>query len=162
MPRCSISLRVVTAPEDLFDGTANATFGAMDFRLDPDTSSATVTGGDDNVTENPSAGDGVMATVLMEVTYYHCASGSFWNLTQAAKADTHSSHGGCKLCTEEMDGTPEVMARTAAHGGCGMGGSMAREYGSFHTRDRMLRLCISPPFYEGFRNRIPPRRNDIE
>lgn len=118
LPRCSIILRVVTEPDELFDGTAEAAFGAIDFGLDPNTLAEAVTGDDENITENTSA----VTKVLMEVTYFHCAAGSFWNLTQADKGDTNSNRGDCKLCTEEMDGTPEVIARTGASGGSWVGG----------------------------------------
>lgn len=106
-------LRVVTQPREFFDGTTNATFGAIDFRLDSYTSETVTTIDGDNIGENDDSGDslvaqGVVALVMVEVTYYHCEAGSFWNQTLDRETYSNSSRGTCKLCTEETDGNPEV------------------------------------------------------
>ena len=60
--------------------------------------------------------EGIVATVSFDVTFFHCAAGSFWNLTLASKEDFDFNHGDCKLCTEEMDGASEVFASAPGWG----------------------------------------------
>lgn len=93
----------------MFDGTVTVNFGAIDFLVDTIPSAPVVTSDADDVTGNASAADGVVATVFVEVTYYHCGAGSFWNLTETEKVDFNWIGGECKLCTEEIDGKPEVL-----------------------------------------------------
>ena len=129
---CSISLRVVTEPSDYFDGTTVVSFGAIDFRLSSDMS-ATVTNyedehdDDDFVPDSAASNQGqaeegalasserdileaaIVTTVSFNVTFFHCAAGSFWNLTLASKDNFNLTSGDCKICTEEMEGAPEVL-----------------------------------------------------
>ena len=51
----------------------------------------------------------IVTTVSFNVTFFHCAAGSFWNLTRASKDNLNLTSGDCKLCMEEMEGAPEVL-----------------------------------------------------
>ncbi|CAM9101274.1 unnamed protein product, partial [Laminaria digitata] len=94
-PGQSVTLRVVTEPSECFDGTKNVTFGAFDFR-------DTLVSSEGEIALKTN-----LSTVSFNVTFFHCAAGSFWNPGQDCDAISETSRGDCKVCTDEMEGTPE-------------------------------------------------------
>lgn len=89
-----MSLRVVTNPNELFDGNA-----AVSFVADGLGCSST----DDEDTRSRGG-----ATVDMNITYYHCTRGNIWNISRAA----NETSDGCLLCTDVVEGNIEVSVHT--------------------------------------------------
>lgn len=86
-------------PNDYFEGTASATFAVnalgapnQEEMSSPDSLSSV-------------EGDGSEVLILtpdMDVTFYHCDAGSFWDMTGA------ESSWSCEMCSD-IDGDDEVM-----------------------------------------------------
>lgn len=111
----SITLRVATLPSTFFDGTDTVTFGAVDVMGSPSTtSSSTAPSSDahnDNGNSNTVAAGGASNTASFEVTFFHCAAGSFWNRELSGDNGSNGHAGTCEPCNEnEADGETQVRA----------------------------------------------------
>ena len=120
---CRIAARVVGSPSAYFDGTTTATFAttalgassqeeeqsSITSFTNPSSPTVLQTGGEetedggDTSTSYSEDGDDRLEQD-MEVTFYHCRSGSFWNVT-LSDDDSPS----CRLCTN-IEGDIEVPA----------------------------------------------------
>lgn len=107
-----MTVRVVTDPTDTdFDGTA-----AVTFTVDDAAAAAEIQG-----YQQMSSADGKRAAVAqaaeatMDVTFYHCVEGNFWNASEAAAGGT-TDDTGCSLCTDIAEGDVEVRSASALHG----------------------------------------------
>lgn len=127
-----VSLRVVSLPDDSFDGRtmvefeahAMSAFSLTDMDDDSEThvdtsyTQQSQTKGDSTPSpSNPLETDDDIeeeSTVSFEVEFYHCLAGSFWNPNTSATA-RNTSLDDCKLCTDVVDGETEVTEEQHNH-----------------------------------------------
>lgn len=114
---CSITLRVAALPSTFFDGTDTVTFQAVDVMASPsNTSGSTSPTSDDNHDDGGGNGNLTAAresssTASFDVTFFHCASGSFWVRELAGGNGSDEHTGTCEPCNEnEADGETQVCA----------------------------------------------------
>lgn len=139
---------MVTLPSEGFDGTTVVRFQAIDGLLPFYMSSRSTTDEDmDGHVKSNSAphhqgqdwnssrmstgkilSGGTHATVSFEVTFYHCEAGSLWGFTPANANSSGESGGSCGVCSENVDGEPEVCAAW------GLGGEI-------HPLNKSLFVC---------------------
>lgn len=111
---CSINVRVVSLPSDMFDGSATVFFEthgssspAVDDKSDNTVFHQEYSG--DTWSSSPDSSvlqDTTSKSASFNVTFYHCTAGSFWSSNETS-ADDGSSRI-CELCTEMADGAVEV------------------------------------------------------
>lgn len=105
----SVTLRVATMPNTDFDGTTNATFGASGFVSPPAGVPPTSSAVDDGVANSSVTGtqhtQEADPSASFNVTFFHCAAGSYWNHTRSSVDDFEE----CISCTEGIYGAKEVQ-----------------------------------------------------
>lgn len=75
---------MVATPDRDFDGTTNVTFKATGF-------------------------NGLNSTeITFNVTFYHCAAGSFWDSTGSDVQHSVEGNGTCWSCADDIDGDAQV------------------------------------------------------
>lgn len=102
-PPCSISIRVASLPSADFEDSRTAEFVAQAIGA-PDN-------GEEEQSSNSSSSNSSLSRLLqtrelvvkMEVVYYHCRPGNFWNYTTS-----DSEFLTCLICTD-IQGDPEVI-----------------------------------------------------
>ena len=97
---------MASRPDAQFDGVTKVTFSTEGIGATPG-SHSNVSSADSSQAQAPSAAeDSGNVGVDMEVTFYHCREGNFWNLTPSSDGD----YATCKLCTDIAEGDTEVMS----------------------------------------------------
>ena len=109
-PLGSITVRVVSRPDPQFDGVTEVNFSTEGIGATRGNYSNVSFAGSSRA-QAPSAtedsgGVGVAVQHGMEVTFYHCREGNFWNMTPSSDGD----YATCKLCTDSAEGDTEVMS----------------------------------------------------
>ena len=94
---------MASRPDAQFDGVTEVTFSAEGIG---NVSSAGSSRAQAPSEAEDSGGVGVAVQEDMEVTFYHCREGNFWNLTSSSDGDDTT----CKLCADSMEGDTEVMS----------------------------------------------------
>lgn len=112
---------MATLPGTFFDGTDTVTFKAVDVMGSSSSTFSSTSpssdGHNDDGSSNSVAAGGESNTASFEVTFFHCAAGSFWNreLTSVNGPDGHT--GTCETCNEnEEDGETQVCAASDDEG----------------------------------------------
>ncbi|CAM9117899.1 unnamed protein product, partial [Laminaria digitata] len=119
-PRENITLRVATFPSTYFDGTDSVTFEAIDVESSPTTTKATTSSSpDSDANEGGSnsnlAAGGASNTESLEVTFFHCQAGSFWDRDQGGGNGSDEYTGNREPCNEkDIDGGTEGVDCTQA------------------------------------------------
>ncbi|CAM9180304.1 unnamed protein product, partial [Ascophyllum nodosum] len=105
LPGNNITVRVASRPDAQFDGVTKVTFSTEGIGATPG-SHSNVSSADSSQAQAPSAAeDSGNVGVDMEVTFYHCREGNFWNLTPSSDGD----YATCKLCTDIAEGDTEGL-----------------------------------------------------
>lgn len=85
---------MVASPDGDFDGTTTVTFKATDI-------------GSFNSTDAYQAqGEGTFSS--FNVTFYHCAGGSFWNHSVSARQGLMEANDTCRGCADALEGDTQV------------------------------------------------------
>lgn len=92
--RFSITLKVVASPDRDFDGTTNVTFKATDI------------GSLNSTGANQDQGGETLSS--FNVTFYHCAGGSFWNRSVSAEQSLMEGNDTCRGCSDALEGDTQV------------------------------------------------------
>ena len=112
--RRSITLRVATLPGTFFDGTDTVTFEAVDVMGSSSTTSARTSsssngGHDVDGNSDITAAGGARNTASFDVTFYHCAAGSFWDRGPPGVNGSDEHTGTCEPCSEkDTEGETQV------------------------------------------------------
>ncbi|CAN0330304.1 unnamed protein product [Ascophyllum nodosum] len=109
LPGNNITVRVVSRPDPQFDGVTEVNFSTEGIGATRGNYSNVSFAGSSRA-QAPSAtedsgGVGVAVQHGMEVTFYHCREGNFWNMTPSSDGD----YATCKLCTDSAEGDTEGL-----------------------------------------------------
>ncbi|CAM9587167.1 unnamed protein product [Ectocarpus fasciculatus] len=96
LPGESVLLRLVSQPNDAFNGLANITVGANDIAALSTTASILAS----DAEPQSEGGD-----ITINVEYYFCDEGNFWN--SSVSGEDRDPTVACTLCTESIDGAVE-------------------------------------------------------